>query len=216
MLAHRDSKIWPWILWDFGSGVIALARPRSNCTVNYRPFSRQRGRIVAKRRKCQTKEEEQDKIWSRIPKGGPIPRRTGRLTVSRKKNSNSKNERLLCLIFGFTHQNDTIRFKCGITLDSLFTPNWSITNVSDDEYIYSDDVIKYKNKNVIKTGGENWRKSSYFNVSLCLINEAQCHEGIWENGGITLPFLTSTLDGSEQSASRPSRFTLWKMVRGTH
>jgi hypothetical protein len=46
--------------------------------------------LIAKRRNCQTKEEDQDKIWSRIPKGGPIPRRTGRLTVGRKKNSNSK------------------------------------------------------------------------------------------------------------------------------
>jgi hypothetical protein len=36
--------------------------------------------LIAKLRNCQTKEEEQDKIWSRIPKGGPIPRRTGRLT----------------------------------------------------------------------------------------------------------------------------------------
>jgi hypothetical protein len=45
--------------------------------------------LIAKRRNCQTKEEEQDKIWSRVPKGGPIPRRTGRLTVGRKKNSNS-------------------------------------------------------------------------------------------------------------------------------
>jgi hypothetical protein len=42
----------------------------------------------AERRNCQTKEE-QDKIWSRVPKGGPIPRLTGRLTVGRKKNSNS-------------------------------------------------------------------------------------------------------------------------------
>jgi hypothetical protein len=45
--------------------------------------------LIAKRRNCQTKEEEQDKIWSRIPKGDPIPRRTGRLTVGHKKNSNS-------------------------------------------------------------------------------------------------------------------------------
>jgi hypothetical protein len=44
--------------------------------------------LIAKRLNCQT-EEMQDKIWSRIPKGGPIPRRTGRLTVGRKKNSNS-------------------------------------------------------------------------------------------------------------------------------
>jgi hypothetical protein len=34
-------------------------------------------------------EEEEDKIWSRVPKGGPKPRLTGRLTVGRKKNSNS-------------------------------------------------------------------------------------------------------------------------------
>jgi hypothetical protein len=41
--------------------------------------------LIAKRRNCQTKEEEQDKIWSRIPKGGPIPRLTGRLTVGRRE-----------------------------------------------------------------------------------------------------------------------------------
>jgi hypothetical protein len=44
--------------------------------------------LKAERRNCQTKEE-QDKIWSRVPKGGPIPRLTGRLTVGRKTNSNS-------------------------------------------------------------------------------------------------------------------------------
>jgi hypothetical protein len=32
-----DSKIWSSVLWNFGSRVIVLARPRSNCTVNYRP-----------------------------------------------------------------------------------------------------------------------------------------------------------------------------------
>jgi hypothetical protein len=48
--------------------------------------------LIAKQRNCQTKEEEQYKIWSRIPKGGPIPRRTGRLTVGRKKNSNSDTD----------------------------------------------------------------------------------------------------------------------------
>jgi hypothetical protein len=51
--------------------------------------------LIAKRRNCQTTEEEQDKIWSRIPKGGPIPRLTGRLTVGRKKNSNSNKAILL-------------------------------------------------------------------------------------------------------------------------
>jgi hypothetical protein len=32
-----DSKIWPCVLRDFDLRVTALARPRSNCTVNYRP-----------------------------------------------------------------------------------------------------------------------------------------------------------------------------------
>jgi hypothetical protein len=41
------------------------------------------------------KEEEEDKIWSRVPKGGPISRLTGRLTVGRKKNSNSKHESII-------------------------------------------------------------------------------------------------------------------------
>jgi hypothetical protein len=44
--------------------------------------------LNAEQRNCNTKEE-QDKIWSRVPKGGLIPRPTGRLTVSRKTNSNS-------------------------------------------------------------------------------------------------------------------------------
>jgi hypothetical protein len=45
--------------------------------------------LIAKQCNCQTKAEDQDKIWSRIPKGGPIPRLSGRLTVGRKTNSNS-------------------------------------------------------------------------------------------------------------------------------
>jgi hypothetical protein len=34
----------------------------------------------------------------------------------------------------------------------------------------------------------------------------RCHEGIRGSGGIAPPFLTSLLDGSERSASRPCRF----------
>jgi hypothetical protein len=37
----------------------------------------------AEQRNCPTKEEK-NKLWSRVPKGGPIPRFTGRLTVGRK------------------------------------------------------------------------------------------------------------------------------------
>jgi hypothetical protein len=42
--------------------------------------------LKAEQRNCHTKEE-QDKIWSRVTKGGLILRLTGRLTVGRKKNS---------------------------------------------------------------------------------------------------------------------------------
>jgi hypothetical protein len=39
--------------------------------------------LNAEQRNCHTKEE-QDKIWSRVPKGGPIPRPTGRLSTARR------------------------------------------------------------------------------------------------------------------------------------
>jgi hypothetical protein len=34
-------------------------------------------------------------------------------------------------------------------------------------------------------------------LSLCVINEVPRHEDVWGSGGITPPFLTSTLDGGE-------------------
>jgi hypothetical protein len=39
-------------------------------------------------------------------------------------------------------------------------------------------------------------------LSPCLINQALCHKDIW-SGAITPPFLISSLDGGEWSASRP-------------
>jgi hypothetical protein len=45
--------------------------------------------LKAEQRNCPT-QEEQSTLWSRVPKGGPIPRLTGRLAVDRKKNSNSR------------------------------------------------------------------------------------------------------------------------------
>jgi hypothetical protein len=47
--------------------------------------------LKAEQRNCRTKEEK-NKVWSRVAKGGPIPRLTGRLTVGRKKNSNSNSK----------------------------------------------------------------------------------------------------------------------------
>jgi hypothetical protein len=61
----------------------------SDYTVNYRPvFSSERTYWKQNNVNCQMKAA-QDTVWSRVPKGGPIPRLTGRLTVGRKKNSNS-------------------------------------------------------------------------------------------------------------------------------
>jgi hypothetical protein len=53
--------------------------------------------LKAEQRNCHTKEEE-DKVWSRVPKGGPIPRLTGRLTVGRKTNSTQLMSRIVIVI----------------------------------------------------------------------------------------------------------------------
>jgi hypothetical protein len=47
-------------------------------------------------------------------------------------------------------------------------------------------------------------------MSLCLINWPSHHEDEWGSGGIAPPFLTSTLDGGELSASHSRRFTSGK------
>jgi hypothetical protein len=43
-------------------------------------------------------------------------------------------------------------------------------------------------------------------LPLYFIKWRLCHDGVWGAGGITIPFLTSTLDG-EWSASHPGSFT---------
>jgi hypothetical protein len=77
----RGSKIWSCVLRDFDPRVTVLSRPRSSCTVNYRP-------ILSSERVPHIKKpaivRRKTKIWSRAPDGSPIPRQTGRLTVDRK------------------------------------------------------------------------------------------------------------------------------------
>jgi hypothetical protein len=58
------------------------AQKQFNCKLQTRSLVREDA-LNAEQRNYHTKEE-QDKIWSRFPKGGPIPRLTGRLTVGRK------------------------------------------------------------------------------------------------------------------------------------
>jgi hypothetical protein len=53
-------------------------------------------------------------------------------------------------------------------------------------------------------------------LSLCLIDQALCHEDIWASGGITPPFLTSALDGGELSGSCPNSFTHGETIADTH
>jgi hypothetical protein len=57
------------------------------------------------------------------------------------------------------------------------------------------------------------------NLSLRLVTRALCHDDIWGSGGIAPPFLTSTLDGGEWSASRPEKspqYSLDRRLGGPH
>jgi hypothetical protein len=42
------------------------------------------------------------------------------------------------------------------------------------------------------------------------------YNDVWENGGITPPFLSSAQDVGEWSASRPGRFAPWERAPCTH
>jgi hypothetical protein len=55
-----------------------------------------------------------------------------------------------------------------------------------------------------------------FRTSLCLINQAICHENTRESTGIHIIFLPSIPDGVEWSTSGPSRFTPIEIVPCTH
>jgi hypothetical protein len=65
-------------------GLGTEARPRSNCTVNYRP-------VLSSERVPHIKKpaivRQKTRIWSWAPDGTPTPRQTGRLTVGRKLTS---------------------------------------------------------------------------------------------------------------------------------
>jgi hypothetical protein len=68
--------------------VTALARPTSNCTVNYRPvLSSERALQKLQTRNCLKEISWRKKNWSRVPDGRLTPRLTGRLTVGRKLTS---------------------------------------------------------------------------------------------------------------------------------
>jgi hypothetical protein len=61
------------------------------------------------------------------------------------------------------------------------------------------------------------KKGKKVKLSLCLTNEALCHEGIWGSRCIDPHFfLTSALAGGEQSDSCPGHFTPWERAPSTH
>jgi hypothetical protein len=59
------------------------------------------------------------------------------------------------------------------------------------------------------------RFTTKVHLSLCLIDQAVCHEDIWGSGGIVPPVLTKALDGGQWSASRPDSFSPEEAVAGT-
>jgi hypothetical protein len=70
--------------------VTALARPRSNCTVKYKPVLSSERALQNNKHATVLKEISRRKEnWSRVPDGRLTPRQTGRLTVARKLTSTS-------------------------------------------------------------------------------------------------------------------------------
>jgi hypothetical protein len=53
-------------------------------------------------------------------------------------------------------------------------------------------------------------------LSLCLVNQALCHEDIRRSVGIASLILTSALDGVEGSDSRLGRFNTGEIIPGAH
>jgi hypothetical protein len=70
--------------WDGNAWLLVL----SDWTVSYRPvLPSERAPYKNNHKAIVTKEKDKDKFWSWAPKGSPIPRGTGRLTVGRTTNS---------------------------------------------------------------------------------------------------------------------------------
>jgi hypothetical protein len=102
--------------------------------------------LKAERCNCQTKEE-QDKIWSRVPRGGPIPRLTGRLTVGRKTNSNS-NSRVPASRKsrqkGNTVSDETVKYGYWVLM------TWLVSDCTVNyRPVFSSDRAPWKKNNVI-------------------------------------------------------------------
>jgi hypothetical protein len=67
-----------------------LTSLRLHCELQTRPLVREGALQEEEQSNCHYWKDK-DKIWSWAPKGSPIPRRTGRLTVGRKINSTQLN-----------------------------------------------------------------------------------------------------------------------------
>jgi hypothetical protein len=88
----NESNIWSRVLRDLDPRVTALARPRSNCTINYRPVPLSERAPHSKN--PATVKTVKNKIWSWALDGYPPLRQTGQLTVGQQHNFNLKSEQL--------------------------------------------------------------------------------------------------------------------------
>jgi hypothetical protein len=84
--------------------------------------------------------------------------------------------------------------------------------------VWCPDLVRRKKKKKNENGQllDPVLKSKKKKLSLCLINEALCHEHVWGSGGIAKPFLTSALDGCEWSASLLGCFNPREIFPGNH
>jgi hypothetical protein len=144
--------------------------------------------LIAKRRNCQTKEEEQDKIWSRVPKWGTIPRRTGRLTVGRKKTSKLQTRPPL------RSSGQGSRLQNGDVLCFLWGTNWiyicyveesspPLWSSGQGSWLQNGDVL-------CLLWGTNW-------IYICYVEESRpplwsSGQSSWLHNGVVLCFLWGT------------------------
>jgi hypothetical protein len=111
------------------------------------------------------KEEEEDKIWSWVPNGGPIPRLIGRLTVGRKKNSNSKWRRVF---------EDWKEGLCSLWRGGILK-NCATINVSRETKQHA--VMRLVAVNTVPNAESYWINSGYTNLVIVTFN----HFNTWDN-----------------------------------
>jgi hypothetical protein len=129
--------------------VTALARPRSNSTINYRT-------VLSSERVSHLKKpaivRRKTNIWSWVPDGSPTPRLTGRLIVSCKLTLSSTSEFnslqvITCQTFcvrvcslncvqGIGYLEIYSWFACSLQVNANITP-WHLTMMTPQVYHFT-------------------------------------------------------------------------------